>query len=242
MLDLAKNPRPSKTAPANHYRVHPVSVKTLLCPLGSSDIAIAYDRDLHPRILLNLSDERPIGLTGVHLRTRTPVNGQCLNTTILKLLSQFHDYLTLIIPAQTRLYGYWNLDRINHRTGYLQHFRDILQHASASALAGNLFDRAAKVKVQYIGPCSLYHLCGTHHSLGVLAVNLDGHGTFLITDGQFLHGLVHLTYQGIARHELGIDHISPEPLAEQTERRVGYILHRSQKNRPLPKINLSNLH
>ena len=242
VLDLLKDPRPTKAAASYHDSIHSVSVKTLLGTLRCSDIAVAYDRDLHPGILLDLTYKRPVCLPGVHLCTGTAVYGQGLDSAILQLLGQFDNYLALIIPSQTGLDCNGNLYRIHHRTGNLQHLGYVLQHTGAAALACHLLDRTAKVQVQYIRPGSLNHLGGTYHSLRILTVNLDSHRALLITDGQFLHGTVNLTYQGIARHKLGIDHIGPEPLAEQAESGIRNILHRGQKHRLLSKIYISYLH
>ena len=89
----------------------------------------------------------------------------------------------------------------------------------------------------------LHHDAGRlAHGTGILAVDLYGDGAFLGADLQLEQTLVHQADEGIARHELRVDHCGPHLPAKQTETDVGDVLHRCQQDRPLAKVNRSDSH
>ena len=197
---------------------------------------------MHPRIVLHLTYQGPIGLTRVHLCTGTSMNGQSLNTTILQLLGQVHNHLMIFVPSQTGLHRNWHLHRIDHCSRNLEHQRNVLQHARTSPFASHTLHRAAKVQVKHIGLSLLHNACSLYHGRHIAAVNLNSHGTLLVADTQLLFCLCHRTNQCISRHKLRIDHISAKALAHQAESRIRNILHRCQEHRLVGQLHITYFH
>ena len=69
---LMEYPGTAKGGPAYHHSIHPIAVKGLLSLLSRCDVAVAYDWDVHVRMVLDLPYKCPVGLTSVHLGTGTP--------------------------------------------------------------------------------------------------------------------------------------------------------------------------
>ena len=83
MPHLLEYPRAAKAGTTYHDGIHSIKIETLLCPLGTGDITVANDGNMHTRIFLYFTDKCPVSLTGIHLCTGTAVYGECGNATIL---------------------------------------------------------------------------------------------------------------------------------------------------------------
>ena len=104
-----ENPRTAEAGAAYHDGIHSIAVETLLGALGSGDIAIADDGNVHTRIVLHFADECPVGFAGVHLATRAAMDGQCLNAAILKLFGKVNDDAVVVVPPETCLHRHGDI-------------------------------------------------------------------------------------------------------------------------------------
>ena len=242
VLDFAENPWTAEAGASNHHCIDAVALETLFGALGGGNVAIADDGYSHARVFFYLANESPIGLACVHLGACAAMHGECSNSAILQCLGKFNDYLAIVVPAQTGLYGYGNLYRIDHRLCYLQQFGNILQHSRAGTLAGNLLHRAAEINVENIGAGSLDTLGSLDHRLYLVSVYLYGDGALLVTYIQFLHRAIDVAYERVARHKLCIHHVRTEAFAHKAKGSVGNILHGSKKDGVTSKFYISNLH
>ena len=242
MFHFLEYPGTAKAGTAYHNGIHSIAVKALFGSLGSGDIAVADDGNMHTGIVLDLTDQSPVRLARIHLGAGTAVNGKGGNTAVLQLLRQIYDNLVAGIPAETGFYGDGNLYGICHGTGYLQHFGDILQHSRSGSFAGYTFYGAAEVDVQYVRTRLFHNTCRFYHCIRIFTVYLYGYGAFFVTDVQFLLGLADGAYQCVARHELGVYHIRSETFAHQAESRVGHVLHGGKQYGVLAEVYIFNLH
>ena len=208
---LTEYPRPSKRSPPYHDSIHAITFKTFTCPLRSRDVPIPNYRNMHTRIILYLTNQSPVGLTCVHLRTGSPMNGERLNATVLQLLGQVNDYLMVVIPSQACLHRYqcpWH--SIYDSTGDSQHLRHVLQHTCSSPLACHFLYGATEIQVQHIGVSLIDDDSGGFaHGVNEPPVDLNGNGTFIIGHLQLFEASVHHADEGVARHEFRIHHGSP---------------------------------
>ena len=147
-----------------------------------------------------------------------------------------------MIPPQTGLRGDRNPDCIDYLLGYLQHFRDVLQHTRTSSLAGNFLHRTTEVEVDDIRTCLLHHFGSLNHSLHIATINLDAYRSLFIGNGQLADGRLDITHQCLSRYELCVHHRCTIPLAQQPETNVRHILHRGKEYRALTQVNVAYLH
>ena len=242
MFHLLKNPRPTNRPTPNHHSINTILIKTLSRPLWSCNITIPNNRNSHSRIILHLTNQCPISLTSIHLRSRTPMNRQRLSTTILYSLCQINNNFRLVIPTQTRLHRNRYLHRLNHSLRDSQQLRHITQHARTSPLTSNLLHWAPKIQIQNIRSRLFHNPCSLHHRIHILAINLYRHRSLLIMYSQLLLRTFHITYQSISTNKLCINHIRSKSFTQQSECRIRHILHRSQKQRLFTKLYITYFH
>ena len=170
------------------------------------------------------------------------MNGQRLDATILQLFSQLGDDELLVVPAEARLHRDGQADRLHHLLRHLQQLRNVLQHTRPGTLPGHLLHRTAEVQVDEVRSRLLHNLRRLDHRLHVAPVNLYAHGPLLVTDGQLADSRLHIAHQRLCRDKLRINHRRPEPLTQHPEAQIGHILHGSQKQWALTKLNIPYLH
>ena len=170
------------------------------------------------------------------------MNGECLNATLLQLLSQRGDDELFVIPTQTGLHSDRHRDGINNLLGYLQHLGDVLQHTSSSTLASDLLHRTAEVEVYHVRSCLFHYFGSLYHRIDVTTIDLNAHRAFHITDGEFADSRFDITHQRLSTDELGIDHRGSEPLAEQAETNVCHVLHRGEEDRTGSEVDVAYFH
>ena len=117
---LAEEPRLTEGGAAYHDGIYAILVEGTVGISQRLDVAIADDGDMDARILLYLANQRPVGLTGIHLAARATMDGQRLDATVLQLLGQRGDNQLLVIPSQAGLDGYGQLHGLHHLLSYLQ--------------------------------------------------------------------------------------------------------------------------
>ena len=206
---------------------------------------------MHTRIGFDQADVRPIRFSRVHLRSGPAVNGQCLDATVLKSLGKINNEgcsvrqkEMLLVPSKTGLNrnrGVWNC--FYDSLCDVENAWNILQHACSGTFAGNLLDWTTKVDVEYVRMCLIHYDTGRlAHRLDIFAVNLYGDRSFFRADLQFQQAFVHHSDEGVARHELRIDHSCPHLSTKQAKADVRHILHRSQQNRAVAKVDIAYLH
>src|SRR5512133_189655 len=100
MAYVSEYPGFAKGSPAYHDAVNPVPVKHFPGSQGSVHVAVTYDGNLHPGVVLYFANERPVGFPTVHLRPGTPMNCQPCNACILKSLCKVNYCLAALIPSQ----------------------------------------------------------------------------------------------------------------------------------------------
>ena len=241
-LPATENPRTAEGGTAYHDAIDAVLAEGTVGIVQRPDVAVADDGNVDAGIALHVTDECPVGLAGVHLATGAPVDGQCLDATVLQLFGQLGDDELLVVPAQTGLGRHRQTDGIYDLTGNLQHLRDVLQHTGTGTLTSHLLHGTAEVEVDEVRPCLLDYLGSFYHGIYVTTVKLDAHRSLLVADGQLLHCRLDIPDQSLGRHKLGVHHGSSEPLAQHTEADVRHVLHRGQKDRALAQFYSSYLH
>ena len=75
-----------------------------------------------------------------------------------------------------------------------------------------------------------------------MSVYLYSHRSLLLEGSHLRESLGRIPYKSVGGNELGIDHIRALFSTEQAERGIRDILHRSQKQRFLSKIYVSDSH
>ena len=118
---------------------------------------------MYARIVLHLAYQSPVGLAGVHLAARPSMYCECLNATVLKLFGQLRDNYIVAVPAQTGLYRYWNLHRLNHLACNFEHQWDVAEHTGTGSLAGNLLHRTTEIQVNHVRTGLLNNLRSLYH-------------------------------------------------------------------------------
>ena len=91
MCYLVEYPWASEGGSTYHHGIHTIAFKALASTLCRGDVSISYDGDVHAGILLDSSNESPVGFASVHLGTCSAMQGKRLNATILKSFCQIHD-------------------------------------------------------------------------------------------------------------------------------------------------------
>ena len=134
------------------------------------------------------------------------MDGERLYAAVLKLLGKVSDDEVAAVPAQTGLYGDGCVHRLNHLARYVEHERNVLQHARAGSLAGHLLHGAAEVEVDDVGMCLFHYLCCLHHGFGVAAVYLYAHGTFVVAYGELAYCRFDGAHESLGTYKLGIYH------------------------------------
>ena len=207
-----------------------------------SDISIADDRDRDARIVLNLANQRPVGLTIIHLATCSSVNGESCNAAVLKLFGKSGDDLMLAVPSEASLDCNWDIDCLDHLTGDVEQQRHILQHSSSSALACHLLDRTPEVDVDDVRTSLLDNLGSLNHTLHITSIYLNHHRTFLLKNLELTHRTVDVADERIGRNELGIHHVGTELFALKTEANIGHVFHWRKKHCAVGKSNICYFH
>ena len=239
---LPENPRMPESCPAYHYPVHPIAVKSVGCIFRSPDVPVTYYGYMHTRVLLHLANQRPICLSLIHLAAGASVNGQGLNPRILQTFSKFHYYFRVFVPAQARLDRHRFPHSLHHHPCYFHHLVRLLHHPAPCSPACNFAHRTSEIDVNQVSTVSLNqfrspvrHSRRIHHSLRNAPVNLNPHRPFIIVSLELFQRFARVPYKPVRRNELGIDHIRPVFLAGPAERRIGHVLHRSQKQGLVPE-------
>ena len=70
-----------------------------MCFLDTCHISIANDRDMNAWIILHFTNQCPVSLTSIHLRTGASMNGQSLYTAVLQLFGKVGDNQVVVIPT-----------------------------------------------------------------------------------------------------------------------------------------------
>ena len=87
VLHLLEDPGLADRGTSDHHGIDSISVEGSASFLARSDVSVADNRDMHPRVSLHSSDEAPVSLPGVHLGTCPSVDRECLDPTVLQCLS-----------------------------------------------------------------------------------------------------------------------------------------------------------
>ena len=86
-LTTTEKPRTAEGGTTNHDGIDTIRVESLVGIGQRLDVAIANNRNVNMGIALDLTDERPVSITCIHLATGTSMNRQSLNATLLQLLA-----------------------------------------------------------------------------------------------------------------------------------------------------------
>ena len=204
---------------------------------------------MHPRVVLDLADEGPVGLALVHLAAGAAVDGEGLDTDVLQALGQVDNDLGAVVPAQAGLDGDGLGYGLHDGLGDGDELVRLPHHAASGAPARDLGHRTPPVYVNGIGPvpaCEfrgvVRHPGGVHHRLGQVSVDLDGDGGFLLEGAHFGDGFRRVANEPVRRNELGRDHRRAGFPAQDAEGRVRHILHRRQHHRALSQVYVSDFH
>ena len=103
-MGLLENPRIADCTAANEDTIDAVVFESCDGLMRRNDVAVAEDRDVHSRVVLHVSDERPIRGAFVHLRFGAAVDAESRYADILESLSEFHDGFVVLVEAETRLH------------------------------------------------------------------------------------------------------------------------------------------
>ena len=229
MLDLAENPRTSVGRTAHHHAVHAVTVEHFFGFRARIHIAVADDRNVYLRVVLHPADQRPVRFAAVHLGPRASVNRERRNAHILQAQGYLLDVFRLFVPPEAGLHRYGRLHRRDDLPGHFDHQRHVTHHPRPGAAPGDLLHRTAEIDVDDVGPGRLGHAGCLDHRFDQVAVNLNAYGTLRVVDFEFLERLGRVADQPVRGDKLRVDHVGAEAFAHVTERRVGHVLHRCQK-------------
>ena len=228
--------------PSYHYAVDAGVFKGFYQLFGSAYIAVAYYRNFQVGQSFYACDCFPVGFAAVQLRPCASVYGQCAYAAVLQLQGQSVDYFAVVVPSKASLYGYRQVDGINHRTGDFEQFRHIAQQSGTGAFARHLLHRTTEVDVDEVGAgLGGYTGCLSHY-LGLTAINLYGRGPFGRIDLELAGSGGDIAYECIGRHELCVRQVAAHLFADEPERSVGDVLHRSEHHRFVAKINVCYFH
>ncbi len=233
-LHLPEYPRGTKTCTPYHHAVYSIGIESMFCLLCSLYVAVADDRNLYAWVCFHLSDESPVGISGIHLRARAPMDCQRLYAAVLQARCKLGDYLVFAVPAEACLDCHRDVDCFHHSLCDGEHLFRIAQHSCSRTFSCHLLHRASEVDVEYVRARLLYNLCRLHHSLWFATIDLYCHGAFAVVDSEFAGCGIDVAHECLCRHEFRIDHRCPLLTAYQPERRVSDIFHRSQHHRTLP--------
>ena len=184
----------------------------------------------------------PVGTAGIHLRARTPVDGQGSYAAVLQLLGKVGDYDVVAVPTEACLYGDGDFYGIDDGACDFEHLWYVSQHARAGTLPCHFIYRASEIYVEYVGTGSLDDFGSFDHGAYFAPIYLYCRGPFAGRDVQFAGCGGDVAYQCIGRYKLGICHVGPLLFANQAERCVCDILHRSKHHRALTEVYCAYLH
>ena len=242
VFHLAEYPRAPVGRAADHHAVHAVAVEHFGRFRPRIHIAVADDRDMYPRIVLHLADQRPVGFAAVHLGPCAAVYRERRDADILQAQGYLLDVLRLVVPAQAGFHGHGFPDRFHDPPRHFDHQRHVAHHARSGAPPRDLLHGAAEVDVDDVRAGRFGHARRLDHRFDQMAVELDAHRTLRVVDFEFFERLGRIAYQPVGRDEFRVNHVGAEPLAHVAERRVGHVLHRRQQQGFLPEFYVGNFH
>ena len=153
--------------------------------------------------LFDLTNDVPVGLAGVHLHPRAPVDGDGGGPRLLADLGKRHRVHAAAVPALAEFHRHRLIhsgaDGLNDAPGQLR----VPHKGRAVAGFDDLSHGAAHVDIQNIRPGSFQgHTGGLGHDLRLVAEDLYGAGVLVLGDIQQGFGLFIVVDQG-----LGADHL-----------------------------------
>ena len=225
VLHVLKYPWATKSSTTYHDGIYAEFIETILSLFRGSNITISNDRYVYARIILHLTNKRPVGITTVHLAACSTVNSQFGYTAILQRFRYRGDNAIVIIPSEASFHSNRCIDRFHHCSGNIQHLRDIFQQSRTRTFSRHFLDWTTEIYIDEIGLSLLYDACSICHTLGFATIDLDGYRAFLVGYLEFACGGCHITHQGVRIHKLGIYTCSTKTLAKQAKSRIGDILH-----------------
>src|SRR5574344_188882 len=162
-MDFLEYPRAAKCGTTYHDCVDTITFEAFFCTFGSCNISISDDWYVNAGVLLYLTNESPVGLSGIDLCTCSSVNRKCLNTAILELFCQSGYYEFVIAPTQTGFYCDRKFDSLYHLTCNLKHQWNVSKHACSCSFTGNLLYRTTEVDIDDIGFGFFNYFSSFHH-------------------------------------------------------------------------------
>ena len=249
VLYLAENPRMPEAGPAYHNSVNSVTLKCLRSLRTVANVPVTDNGNLHPRVCLHRANQAPVRASSVHLAASPSVYGQRTDADILKPFGKLHDNLRIFVPAEPGLDRNRLADSFNHGLGDSHHLVRLTHHARTCSSAGNLRNRTAEVDVYNVGAVPPGNLGGlvrhprrVHHRLWNVPVNLDSDRSFFFQRPHLRYRLDRIPYKSVRGNKFSIDHICSLLAAQDAERHVRDILHRSKQNWPITQIQITYLH
>ena len=210
---------------------------------GRIDVAVAYDGDAHPRVVLNLAYEGPVSLSSVHLRASAAVDGYCGDADVLQPFRGVDDELGVLVPPEA------GLDRdgcvvngLNDTPCHLDHFGDVSEHSGAGSFAGHLLDGASEVNVDNVGSALLHYFGGLNHWLNLAPVNLYADRPLGGVDVELFHRALDVAYYSVGRDELGVHEVGPVAFAEAAEGHVCDVFHWGEQHGARTEVKVSYSH
>ncbi len=241
-----KDPRLPERCAADHHAVNAIFFNGFARIVDGADVAVSDDRDADARVAFHAADERPVGLAGIHLRARAPVDGEGFDAAVLEAFGQFDDERAVVgagdgergvehgrsVPAEPRFHGYGSSDGTHDSPRDVEQKRHVSQHSRACAFARHFFYGATEIQVDEIGRGLLFDdLRGIGNGNRVATVDLNAYGTFGGVDGELADSGVHFAYEGFGADKFGVNHRRSEAFAESPEADVGYVFHWREQQR-----------
>ncbi len=239
---LAEYPGLANSRPAYHDAVDAVFVKGFFGFFGRGDVAVAEYRYFYPGVAFHPGNRLPVGFTGIHLRAGTPVYRQGLDADVLQAFGNVFDDDVFAIPAETSFRRYGDFNGIHNLPGHLHHQGDVFQHSRPRSFLRHAFHRTTEIQVNEVGLHFFDDFRRFHHRVDVSPVNLDGHRTFRLINGQFFQRFVDRPHQRIGRNEFGIEPVRPVFFAKFAERGIRHVFHRCQYQRPVSYFLSGDFH
>ena len=126
VFNLPKNPGIANGCATNHDAIYAIPVFIFQRFLWTINISIAKNGNMDAGIIFYFGNQRPVGLTFIHLRAGAAMDGKGFDAYILQSLGYFYNVFALLVPTQPGFYGYRQLGAFYNGARKGDHQVDIL--------------------------------------------------------------------------------------------------------------------
>ena len=224
-LCLLEYPRIANGGTTNENAVDTVASASLDGLLGSGDVAVAEDGDVHAGVVLNLADEGPVSGALVHLGLGASVDAEGGDADVLESFGKFYNGTVVSVVSEAGLDGDGEVCTTDEGFGDVQHLGNVAEDAAAGSFACHLADGATPVDVDEVGLLLLHDVEALDEFILVGTEYLDADGVLLRGEEHFAAALLGIAVESFGSDELGDKKVGTKLLAELAEGEVGNVVH-----------------